>query len=253
VFRIETRRFLKALRSLDLQTVTVLTLSGLLLIATFKLGSRDFFLEQVAPQGTRLQSWAWWFVVQGITGFAIPVLVLIIGFRRRPASIGLGLGDWKLAITLFVLYLPVVIIGTWVLSDGRLFQAEYPHYRGAAESWSVFATYHALFLFYWVGWEYLWRGFILFGTARTFGLHAIFVQAIPFALMHIQKPTSELVLSLVGGVVLGALVWRCRAFWIAVPIHSVQMLVLDFWCSLRIRTGASGLWIEALRTAFTGI
>ena len=71
--------------------------------------------------------------------------------------------------------------------------------------------------------------------------------------MHMQKPTSELVLSLVGGVVLGALVWRCRAFWIAVPIHSVQMLALDFWCSLRIRTGASGFGIEALRTAFTGI
>ena len=58
------------------------------------------------------------------------------------------------------------------------------------------------------------------------GCMRIFVQAIPFALMHMQKPTSELVLSLVGGVVLGALVWRCRAFWIAVPIHSVQMLAL---------------------------
>jgi len=249
----EIRRFLKALRSLDLQTVVVLTLSVLLLVATFKFGSRDFFLGQVAPQGTRLQSWAWWFVAQGITGFVIPVLILVLGFRRKAVAIGLGLGDWKLATTLFALYLPIVIVGTWVLSDGPLFQAEYPHYREAAESWSVFAIYHALFLFYWVGWEYLWRGFILFGTAHTFGLHTIFIQAVPFALMHLQKPTSELVLSLVGGIVLGALVWRCRAFWIAVPIHSAQMLALDFWCSLRIRTGASGFGLEALRIAFTGI
>ena len=29
-------------------------------------------------------------------------------------------------------------------------------------------------------------------------------------------------------------------FWIAVPIHAAQMFILDFWCTLRIRTGVSG-------------
>ena len=96
-------------------------------------------------------------------------------------------------------------------------------------------------------------GFVLFGTARVFGPHAIFIQAVPFALLHVGKPPIELLLSLIGGVVLGLLVWCCRSFWIAVPIHAVQMLALDFWCSLRIRTGANGLGLEALRTALTGI
>jgi len=43
-----------------------------------------------------------------------------------------------------------------------------------------------------------------------------------------------------GGLALGALVWRCRSFWIAVPIHAVQMLILDLWCSLRSRSGVTG-------------
>ncbi len=94
---------------------------------------------------------------------------------------------------------------------------------------------------------------MLFGTAHTFGVHAIFVQALPFALLHVDKPTIELGLSLLGGIVLGAVVWRCRSFWIAVPIHFIQMLALDFWCSLRIRTGASGFGLEALRTALSGM
>lgn len=249
----ERQNFVRALRSLDLQTAVVLTLCTLLLIVTFKYGSRDFFLENIAPDGSRLQSWAWWFSIQGVTGFLVPVLVLLVGFRRRPSEIGLGLGDWRVAMILAVAYVPVVIIGTWILSDGGAFMSEYPHYRAAAESWSVFSIYHALFLLYWIGWEYIWRGFVLFGTAHTFGMHAIFVQAVPFALLHVHKPTSELFLSLLGGIILGALVWRCRSFWIAVPIHAIQMLALDFWCSLRIRTGASGLGLEALRTALSGI
>lgn len=249
----ERQRFIKGLRSLDLQTTVVLTLCALLLIVTFKFGSRDFFLGHIVPDGSRLQAWGWWFSIQGVSGFLIPVLVLVVGFRKKPTEIGLGLGDWKLALILFAAYVPIVLIGTWILSDGTAFQVEYPHYRGAVDSWSIFAIYHSLFLLYWIGWEYLWRGVMLFGTAHTFGVHAIFVQALPFALLHVHKPTSELVLSLLGGIVLGALVWRCRSFWIAVPIHFVQMLALDFWCSLRIRTGASGLGLEALRTALFGI
>ncbi len=244
---------MKMLRSFNPQTTVVLTLCGLLMILTFEFGSQKFYLDQIAPSGSQLQAWGWWFSVQGVTGFLIPVLVLVMIFRQRPSEIGLGLGNWKLAWILFAAYLPVVIIGTWVLSDGTAFQLEYPHHRGAAASWSTFAVYHALFFVYWIGWEYLWRGFVLFGTAHTFGVHAILVQAVPFALLHIHKPTSELVLSLLGGLILGALVWHCRSFWIAVPIHASQMLVLDFWCTLRIRTGASGLDIEALRKAITGL
>ena len=113
-------------------------------------------------------------------------------------------------------------------------------------NWGIFLLYQALFLFYWVGWEYLWRGFMLFGTARVFGVYAIFIQTIPFALLHLNKPLAESLLSIVGGIALGGLVWRCRSFWIAVPIHFVQMLILDLWCSLRIRTGVSGVGLDAL-------
>ena len=33
----------------------------------------------------------------------------------------------------------------------------------------------------------------------------------------------------------------------------MQMLALDFWCALRIRTGASGFGLEALRAALSGV
>jgi len=247
--RAEWHRALNAARTLDPQTVFVLLAATLLLVVQFTFGSRRLFREELAAffpaQWQGVLAWGWWFGMQGITGFVLPALALVLLFRRRPGAIGLGLGDWKLALTLAALYVPIVALGTWVLSDGAAFQAQYPHYQPAAQDWRFFIVYELLFLFYWIGWEYLWRGFVLFGTAHTFGLYAIFVQAVPFALLHLQKPLAEALLSIVGGVVLGALVWRCRSFWIAVPIHAAQMLLLDFWCTLRIRTEVSGIGAEA--------
>ena len=254
--RRELQQLRRALKSLDAQTVFVLCSAAILVILQDTLGSRRLFHAEIAPMlpvGWRgLMSWGWWFGMQGVLGFVLPVAALVLLFKRRPKEIGLGLGDWRLAVKLALLYVPLVMIGTWVLSDSPEFQSKYPHYQPAALNWTTFVIFEALFLFYWFGWEYLWRGFVLFGTAHKLGLYAIFVQAVPFAVLHINKPLPEALLSAVGGVALGALVWRCRSFWIAVPIHAAQMLILDLWCSLRLRSGAEGIGWDALWGTLTG-
>ena len=211
------------------------------------------FGEAIQPEHLGLASWAWWFGLQGVLGFVVPVAILTLGFKRKPREIGLGLGDWRLAGVIALVYCAGAVVATWVLSDGAGFQAQYPHLVEAERSWRVFLIYEALFIFYWIGWEYLWRGFVLFGTAPAFGAGAIVVQMVPFALLHADKPVAEAYLSILGGLALGALVWRCRSFWIAVPIHAYQMMALDFWCTLRARTGAEGVGLEALGEALRGL
>ena len=250
MLRRELRAFLDAARMLDRQTAVVLVAAGFLAVLQYAVGDRDvyraLFEGTFVPAWDGLFEWGWWFATQGVLGFVIPAAILVFGFRRTPAEAGFGAGDLRFAGTLALLYLPLVVIGTWVLSARGDFQLEYPHYAPAARDWGLFWAYEALFLFYWLGWEYLWRGFMLFGTARTFGLYAILVQTVPFAAMHADKPLPEALLSVVGGVALGALCWRARSFWIAVPIHSAQMLLLDLFCSLRLRTGVNGLGFGAL-------
>jgi len=248
--REELRRALTAFRSIDAQTAVVILVAALLVILQSNFGSRSVFrsnfAEFVDPQWRGVLAWGWWFVVQGFLGFVVPVALLRFWKKLSLSEMGLGLGDWKLALSLAAAYLPLVIIGTFFLSSQSSFQSSYPHYQGAAVNWKFFLVYELLFLFYWIGWEYLWRGFVLFGTAKVLGYYAIFVQAMPFAILHMQKPLPEGLLSIVGGVALGALVWRCRSFWIAVPIHALQMLALDLWCSLRIRTNQDGVGLSDL-------
>lgn len=257
MLRDEWRRLRRAVRTLDLQTMVVLTFAAFVVILHHTIGSRGVFFEHfsdlVDPAWRSLASWGWWFGTKGILSFILPVLILVVGFRRSAREAGIGLGNWKLASVIAALYLPLVAIGTWVLSDSAAFQNQYPHHDGAARNWNSFLIYEALFLFYWVGWEYLWRGFVLFGTIHKLGLYAIFVQALPFAVLHVDKPWPEAMLSIVGGIALGALCWRCRSFWIAVPIHAAQMMLLDFWCTLRVRSGADGLGFSALADAFSAL
>ena len=234
----------------DRQAAAVLVLSAALVILHSQVGSKEFFRETLGAgrdaEALALGSWAWRFGMQGLLGFAVPVFVLTVLFRRRPAEVGLGLGDWRLALLVAGLYLPLVALGTWVLSADPAFQAQYPHLRLAASNWQTFVLYELLYVFYWIGWEYLWRGFVLFGTAPALGPLAIVVQTVPFAILHMGKPPAEAYLSILGGLALGALVWRCRSFWIAVPIHAAQMLLIDLFCTLRLRTGAGGLGPAAL-------
>ncbi len=254
--RQEMERVRRAIAGLDRQVLFILVLVPFLVIVQQNFGSRALFREHLADpfpiESIGILSWAWWFGVQGVLGFVVPVLALVLIFRRKPREIGLGLGDWKFATVIALAYVPLVVVGTWFLSDSPDFQAKYPHFGPAARDWGVFVIYQALFLFYWIGWEYLWRGFMIFGTARVFGVYAIFIQTIPFALLHLNKPLPESLLSIVGGIALGGLVWRCRSFWIAVPIHFVQMLILDTWCTLRARTGVDGTGLDALWRLLSG-
>jgi uncharacterized protein len=236
----------------------VLVAATLLVLLHLQVGNRQVYrgvLDNVLGfEAVEFGAWAWWFGMQGVLGFVVPALILLVGFRWTPGQAGLGLGDWRLASALALAYIPLVVVGTWVLSDGAGFQAQYPHYVAAKFDWGVFLGYEALFLFYWIGWEYLWRGFVLFGTAPAVGAPlAIVIQTVPFAILHAQKPPAEAYLSVLGGLALGALVWRCRSFWIAVPIHAVQMLSLDLWATLRARSGATGIGLDALAAALRGI
>jgi len=69
------------------------------------------------------------------------------------------------------------------------------------------------------GWEFFFRGFILFAFARKFGANAIWLQAVPFALAHIGKPEIETLSTIFGGFGLGWIAYRTRSFVYPFLLH----------------------------------
>jgi CAAX protease family protein len=141
----------------------------------------------------------------------IPLLFVLLIFRENRKDNGFTLGDWKAG---FVLTLGGILIMTpviWYLGKSDPSMSDYykPLVKGLP--WTTFLDL--------IGWEFFFRGWILFGYARKFGAEALWLQAVPFALAHIGKPEVETLSTIFGGFAFGWVAWRTRSFLYPFLIH----------------------------------
>jgi membrane protease YdiL (CAAX protease family) len=141
----------------------------------------------------------------------VPLVIIILLFREYPAEYGFGLGDWKAGLILTSLGILIMAPVIYLLGSGDAsVQAYYKPYL-AGLPWTTF-----LDLF---GWEFLFRGWILFGYLRRFGPESLWLQAVPFGLMHIGKPEVETLSTIFGGFAFGWVAYRTKSFLYPFLIH----------------------------------
>jgi membrane protease YdiL (CAAX protease family) len=172
---------------------------------------------------------------------AVPLVVglfcLAVAARGfDPGRWGCGLGDLKwwgprVGVCLAVL-VPALVLA--VVLDPKL-ASFYPTWKPARQGGSAFVLCHLGVALDFIGWEFLFRGFLLFGLARLWGpKKAIWAQAIPFFLLHHDKPPLELFSSLPGGLAAGWFCLRAGTFLPLWIIHGVQMTTV----------GAVAVWLR---------
>lgn len=140
----------------------------------------------------------------------IPLVVIVLVFRARPAEYGFGVGDWRAGLVLsaagMVLSAPVV----WIAAKQPAMRAFYET-QAPGLPWTSFLDL--------IGWEFFFRGFLLFSYARRFGADALWLQTVPFALAHIGKPSIETLSTIFGGFAFGWLAYRTRSFLYPFLVH----------------------------------
>ncbi len=172
---------------------------------------------------TELAPWAKWFPGWSKTGlptkiidhtllyFVLPMLIILLVFRQKPAEFGFSFGDWKTGIPLTLGGILLIAPVLWWAARGNAAMQDYYKTRLPGLPWSTL-----LDLF---SWEFLFRGWLLFGFARKFGPEAIWLQAVPFALAHIGKPELETLSTIFGGFAFGWVAWRTKSFVYPLLIH----------------------------------
>ena len=143
--------------------------------------------------------------------FVIPLLLILILFRENPKAYGFSLGDWKLGLTytaLGILFMAPIIY--YLGSDNEAMRV---YYGGLLPGlpWTTFLDL--------IGWEFFFRGLILFAYVRRFGHDALWLQAVPFALAHIGKPGVETLSTIFGGFAFGWVAYRTKSFVWPFLIH----------------------------------
>jgi membrane protease YdiL (CAAX protease family) len=103
----------------------------------------------------------------------------------------------------------------------------------AKSNWTIFIIYEIGMFTYLFAWEFIWRGFMLFGLEEKFGYYSVFIQMIPFVILHNGKPELETFSAILGGIILGIVALRTRSFIYGVFIHFAIMLSIDLFSTIR--------------------
>lgn len=142
----------------------------------------------------------------------IPLGAIVFGFRRSPRDYGFQFGDWRAGLALSGIVIAIAAPILWWVTRSSPAMVDYYAYQ-----WGPAAPlYNFLDL---VGWEFFFRGFLLFGYARVLGANALWLQAVPFALAHIGKPAVETYSTIFGGFLFGLVAWRSKSFVYPFLIH----------------------------------
>lgn len=196
----------------DWKVVTITVVSTLLLMVDYYHNIVSSLLLKIGydQHSLAVQYWStYWDRL--ILYLIIPLTIIVLFFRENPKEFGFSLGDWKaglLITAIGILFMAPII---YYLGHGDASMHDYYKPYTAGLPWTTFLDL--------IGWEFLFRGWILFGYARKFGHEALWLQAVPFAIAHISKPEVETLSTIFGGFAFGWVAYRTKSFVWPFLIH----------------------------------
>lgn len=238
------------IKELDKKVVTILMAVAILQTISYYFTSRRFFREFFFERFQNysqpfLIEYLYWFVGDFFTFFILGVLIIKFVLKEKVKDFGLQIGDYKTGLKFSFIFLFVMIVLIWFVSSTPSFAEKYPHLSDAKSNWNVLLIYEFGMLLYMFAWEFIWRGFTLFGLEKKFGYYAVLIQMIPFVILHNGKPFLETFGAIFGGIALGILALRTRSFYYCVITHIGVMFTIDFISTLRFRANDYGIGITS--------
>jgi membrane protease YdiL (CAAX protease family) len=167
--------------------------------------------------------------------FLFPLIIVKLVFKEKLKDYGLSFGDKRYGFRFTIITIPLIVTPIIILGAHMpQIRAEYPLSKLIQGDVSVFLLYEfSYILLYYVGWEFFFRGYMLFGLREKFGdTYAILLQVIPSALLHFNKPEPEFLGSIVLGIVLGYLALRTRSILYPFIIHSYIGVSTDLFVTI---------------------
>lgn len=222
------------LRSLDARAAVILVFSAAMLVVVQFVGKSEYWTRD-----QRVRDWAsnWlelqfagqvaWAAVTVVCFGVLPFLFATLVLRMRPSEFGFSargfLRHVRVYAALYLVMLPVVL---WA-SKRSDFLKTYPFAALARTDDTWFYRWEIAYFLQFCALEMFFRGFIVFGLERRFGLNAIFVMTVPYTMLHFSKPMPEAFAAIAAGIVMGYLALKTRSFYGGVLLHYGVALTMD--------------------------
>ena len=156
-------------------------------------------------------------------------MALILVSGKKLSEHGLGLGKFrtgmKMTVLFYLLYVPCFV----VLFMNSGFQQYYSGITQHIHSWPEFVNKEIVSTsVLCLRTEFLFRGFLLFGVARSCGPYAgVLVQIIPYVLAHAGKAPMEAFGSFPVGMALAYLALKTDSIWYGAFLHGTIAILFN--------------------------
>ena len=163
--------------------------------------------------------------------FLVPAILLTYRYHEALSQYGLNFKEKIKGIKFILIVMPLLFVLIFFAAKQPEIINEYP--LAKVKVGSMLLIMELFYLLYYVGWEFLFRGMILFGLKKYNLIFLLVLSTIPSTLLHYSKPTGEIVLAIVAGFILGYYVYKYKTLWFAILIHWLVGLMTDLIVILR--------------------
>lgn len=231
---------------IDRKTITVLIATISISLVYFLVGTPTFYEKYLGSftEGGKygfLAPSLYQFGITLILFFFLPLLIIKKILREKVDAYGWQTGDRLSGWIWLGIGIPVVLAIAWLSSRKPEFIAQYPlfisrfpDFRLEGQNITVFILYEFTYIFYYIGWEFFFRGFALFGLKDELGTTgALIFQAVASTLLHLSKPMPELAVAFPGGIIFGLAALSCRSLRTVIIVHWLLGFLLDLFILLQ--------------------
>lgn len=232
----------------------VLAVTALLFLAHFFWGSERFFARRLLPlvaRGRRRpravepgseQAQSLGVYYRRISAFVLYGVVPLALIRTMTGESPRGFGlSARLSINpVYLLPLvPLAFLTLLLSSRSAVLHRRYPEVRTAAASGGGFLLSALSYLLYFFGYEFLFRGYLLFGLYRHLGAWKAVLASTAFtALTHLRTPFPVILGSVATGLLFARVVLAAGTLWPVLVLHCCIGIGMDLLC---IRASARSL------------
>jgi membrane protease YdiL (CAAX protease family) len=162
----------------------------------------------------------------------IPLLVILLVFRMPVIDFGSNTDHLAKSLIWWLPAAVLVVIINYYTVRNKNHLAQYPQIR--VKQWnSGLVTLSAVsWITYLAGYEFMFRGFLLFSCFESFGYWpAIIINISLYSLVHLPKGPTETIASVFFGFILSCLTIELGSFWFALMIH-ITLALSNEWFSI---------------------
>lgn len=170
-------------------------------------------------------------LISALIAFGLgPFLLARSLLGRNPIALGLGLGDYRFALKALAWGAPAAVVAGYIGSRSPVMASVYPLGGALPPDAAAFAIHAGFYLLYYLGFEYLFRGFLLLGTKDAIGPAAAnLLQACLATAFHFGKPGMEMAAAFPASLVFGWATLRTGSVWCALAAHWMVGVSMDYF------------------------